>query len=109
MTDKLFYKLWTDAIAQPDREMYISEYGYPEWFNEISDDAAEITSVLCNIHDAAHMSVREIIKEFGLTQAAFAEKFCIPLRTVEDWVREKSKCADYYRLMLMQFLGVIRR
>ena len=45
MTDKLFYKLWTDAIAQPDREMYISEYGYPEWFNEISDDAAEITSV----------------------------------------------------------------
>ena len=30
MTDKLFYKLWKDALEQPDRDMYIGEYGFPE-------------------------------------------------------------------------------
>ena len=74
MTDKLFYKLWKDALEQPDRDMYIGEYGFPEWFDEISDDPSEITRVLKSIHGVAHMSVRDIILASGLTQSAFAVK-----------------------------------
>lgn len=108
MTDKLFAKLWKDALAQPDKEMYISEYGYPEFFDEISEDLQEIVDVLGNIHDVAHMSLREIIKQSGMTQAAFAEKFCIPRRTIEDWVSGKNKCRDYDRLMFCRILGILK-
>ena len=105
MTDKLFYKLWKDALAQPNKEMYIGEYGYPDWFDEISANSSEIIRILENLHEVAHMSVRDIISKTGLTQSAFAIKFCIPLRTVEDWATGKRKCADYERLMFARYLG----
>lgn len=107
--DKLFYKLWQDALAQPDRDMYIAEYGYPEWFDEISPDAGEVARILGNIHDVAHMSIRDMLSKSGLTQQAFAYKFCVPLRTVENWATGKRNCADYDRLGFAERLGFIKR
>lgn len=108
MTDKLFNKLWLDALDQPNREMYVLEYGYPDWFDEISTDASEIVQVLENIHEVAHMTVRDIIYKSGMTQAAFACHFCIPLRTVEDWATGKRKCADYQRLAFSRDLNFLK-
>lgn len=107
MNDKLFAKLWEDALKQPNKDMYIAEYGYPDWFDEISLDPAEFSRILGNIHDTAHMSIKDIITAAGLTQSAFAIKFCIPLRTVEDWATDKRKCKDYDRLMFAKLLGIL--
>ena len=106
MTDQLFYKLWRDALAQPNLEIYIGEYGYPYWFDEISEDVNEVVSTLTAIHRVAHMTVREMIKSSGLTQAAFAVKFCIPLRTVENWAMGLRQCPDYTRLLLARQLNL---
>lgn len=106
MTDKLFGKLWRDALAQPSKELYISEYGYPDWFDEIGSDISEAISVLSSIHDIAHMSIRDMVSSTGLTQSAFATKLCIPVRTVEDWVAGKRNCADYNRLAYAKCLGL---
>lgn len=108
MEEKMFYRLWRDALDQPNKEMYIGEYGYPDWFDEISLDASEIVNTLGNIHDIAHMSIRAMIKAAELTQSAFAIKFCIPLRTVEDWATGKRKCADYVRLMIAKELRLLQ-
>lgn len=108
MTDKLFLKLWKDALLQPNKELYIAEYGYPDWFERISSDEMEIIQILENIHDIAHMSVRDIISKSGLTQSAFSIRFCIPLRTVEDWATGKRKCVDYMRLMFCRDLGFLK-
>lgn len=107
MTDKLFCKLWKDALVQPNREFYIAEYGYPGWFDEISTDVSDVLHKLGNVHDVAHMSIRDILAVSGMTQAAFAEMFCIPLRTVEDWATGKRKCADYIRLMICRELKIL--
>lgn len=110
MTDKLFFSLWQDALAQPDRDMYIAEYGYPDWFDSISPDADEVVEILTNIHRAAHMSVRDLVRESGLTQSAFAVRFCIPLRTVQDWCSSGSNHREppaYLRLMIAQLLGLL--
>lgn len=107
MSDKLFAKLWHDALAQTDKEMYIAEYGNPEWFDEISTDVSEVVRILSNIHDVAHMSLRDIIKNAKLTQAAFASKFCVPLRTVENWATGNRDCKDYDRLMFARLLGLL--
>ena len=108
MTDKLFNKIWKDALEQPNKELYMAEYGYPDWFDEISQDPQEISDILGNIHEVAHMTLKEIIKRAGLTQAAFSVKFCIPIRTVEDWCSGKNKCRDYDRLMFCKILGILK-
>lgn len=107
MTDKLFNKLWLDALTQPNKELYLSEYGYPNWFDEISQEPDEIMDILGNIHDVAHMSLKDMIKQSDLSQAKFAEKFCIPKRTVENWCSGVNKCPDYTRLMIARLLGYL--
>lgn len=57
--------------------------------------------------EAAHMSVKDICKAVGLTQAGLAQRFCIPKRTVEDWCRGVRTCAPYIRLMMCELLGLI--
>ena len=107
MTDTLFAKLWRDALKQPSLEMYIGEYGCPDRFDEIGENLDEVVSTLTKIHKVAHMSVREMLKEAKLTQNAFAVKFCIPLRTVENWSAEVNKCPDYTRLLLARQLHLL--
>lgn len=110
MTDKLFNKLWLDALSQPDEEKYIAEYGYPDFFDEISNDIDEIARILKDIHKVAHMDFSEILKESGLSQRSFSEKFCISLRTVQNWSSKgsiKRKCPDWARLLFCKQLGII--
>lgn len=110
MKDKLFNKLWKDAISQPSKELYLSEYGYPDWFDEISQDPSEVMDTLGRIHDVAHMSMRDIINTAKLSQTSFADKFCIPLRTVQNWCTEAAgqrKCPDYIRLAVCRQLGIL--
>ncbi|PWM78653.1 MAG: hypothetical protein DBY32_04015 [Phascolarctobacterium sp.] len=106
MTDKLFNHLWLNALEQPNLDLYIGEYGYPDWFDEISRDAGEVVNTLTKIHRVAHMDIREIIGLVG-TQPQFAEKFCIPVRTVEGWCSGGRTCADYLRLLFARQLGLI--
>lgn len=107
MTDKLFNKLWKDALNQPSEEMYLSEYGYPDWFDEISQDPSEVIEVLRNIHRVSKMTFKDILKEAGLSQTAFSEKFCISLRTVQHWNSGDRKCPDYLRLLICKYLGIL--
>ena len=48
--------------------------------------------------------VRELCREHGLTQRALAERFGIPLRTVEDWCTGKHKCPEYVVRMMAELL-----
>ena len=107
MTYKLFNKLWKDALDQPDAERYIGEYGYPEWFDEISENLYEIVKILENIHEVAHMPFRKIIERSGLSRADFCERFCLAKSTVDKWVTGNRNCPDYYRLALCRELGIL--
>ena len=107
MTYKLFNKLWRDALNQPDAEMYVGEYGYPDWFDEISTNLYEIVKTLENIHEVAHMPFREIIKRSGLSRPDFCERFCLAKSTVDKWAIENRNCPDYYRLAICRELGIL--
>lgn len=49
-------------------------------------------------------TVRDICRAAGLTQAALADRFGIPLRTVEDWCTSRRSCAPYIRRMMVEIL-----
>ena len=66
MDDRIMSILWKAAKEQPDRDLFVAEF------------APRQISV---------SRLTEIVQKAGMTQRAFAEHFCIPLRTVEDWAR----------------------
>ena len=107
MKATLFNRLYKDAAAQPDLELYLSEYGYPDWFDDISPDFDEVIDTLRNIHYVAHLSMKDMIKSFG-TQQAFAERFCINKRTVEHWAEGTRNCPEYTKLMIAEILDVLK-
>ena len=108
MTDKQFYILVGEATGYPDRDSYISDLALSE-DDESSERPPERSAVLGEIYDACHRSVRDIVAAAGMTQRAFAERFCIPLRTVEDWCAGKRECSIYIRLMMQECLGILHR
>lgn len=113
MNDRDFNIVWGEALRSSDRDTYISEWatssiwGLPEDLTD--DDLTDIATKLGNIWDAAHMSVKEICKAAGLTQACLAQKLCAPLSTVENWCRGVNKCPNYTRLMILEKLGLLVR
>lgn len=50
------------------------------------------------------MSIREIRKVTGLTQAEFSKKFHIPKRSIENWESGKRKCPEYVNYLLQQLI-----
>ena len=107
MTKTLFLKLYHDAQAQPDTEIYIGEFGYPDYFDEISKDPDEIVKKLTEIHRVAQMSMADVIKTSELGASKFARFFDIPLHTVQNWLYGARPCPDYIKLMTAELLGLI--
>lgn len=106
-----FYILFGAATKEQDRNHYIAEWSSSSIFYpnpESPDiDAAELAESLGNIWDVAHMTTRDIRQHLGLTQAAFAERFCVPRRTVENW-EYKDKNPTYYILAIAELAGLLK-
>lgn len=111
MTNKQFYICVGEATCYADRDSFISELALSSLWedDETSEIKPERIAVLGEIYDACQRSVRDIVAAAGMTQRAFAERFCIPIRTVEDWCAGKRECSIYIRLMLQECIGIMRR
>lgn len=109
MTDTQFAFCARECAAYTDIDAYVSDMS----LSDIWDDAPEAeipasrVSDLRAVWDAVHRPVREIVSAAGMTQTAFAEHFCIPRRTVEDWCRGVRECPLYTRLMMQRILGLL--
>lgn len=58
---------------------------------------------------AEQLTIRELCREHGLTQKALAERFGIPLRTIEDWSTGKRTPPDYVVRMIQTILEYEKR
>lgn len=107
----IFTTLWADALTASDRDAYVSDWALSSiWGDDPeSEIPAERIEYLGQIWDAAHMDVKSICRAANLTQAALAQRFCIPKRTVEDWARGVRTAPDYIRLMMCELLRLVKR
>nr|DAO71905.1 MAG TPA: Regulatory protein-modification, helix-turn-helix, transcriptional regulato, DNA [Caudoviricetes sp.] len=48
--------------------------------------------------------LKELRKELGLSQVKFAERFGIPLRTIQDWEYEKREVRSYIVDMMYRII-----
>jgi len=110
MTNKQFYDLFSDALDQPDREAFVSDWVLSSIWD--TDDTADVSEDLIEqigaIWDTAHLSVREIREQSGMSRAQFAERFLISPKTLEGWELGRP-CAPYIRLMMAEILGICKR
>lgn len=62
-----------------------------------------------NSLDAANLTIKDIRAVTGLSQAAFARRFSIPRRTVENWESGVNVCPVYVRLLLAHAVGLYKQ
>lgn len=111
MTDKLFCALFAAALTSADRDAFVSDWSLSSaWGDALdADSPADRIDLLARLWDAAHLTIRDIRAHTGLSQAAFSTRYCIPVRTLEDWERGVRSCPDYLRLLLAQATGLYAR
>lgn len=111
MTDHQLYTIIADAAACINRDAFVSDWATSSIFDDSpdADIPPERVELLTNIYNAAHRSVRDIVAATGYSQRQFAQRFCIPLRTIENWCTGRRECPVYVRLMMQECLGLLRR
>lgn len=111
MNDKLFNALYTAALAADDKAAYVSDWALSSIWED--DPASEIPperiGQLEGIWDVAHLSIRAIRAALELTQVEFAQRFCVPCRTIGNWETGTSSCPSYLRLLLAESAGLYKR
>lgn len=111
MTDFQFNVLWAEALTSTDRDAFISDAALSSIWGDAPDAAIpdDRLQQLGQLWDAAHLTVKAIRAATGLSQAAFAQRFFIPRRTVENWESGTNTCPVYVRLLLAQAVGLYER
>jgi len=109
-----FALLWEAALSATDRELFVSEWRSSAIWGEPWDikekELIYIADYCMRVYEIAHMEIKEMIKKANMTQTVFAERFCIPKRTVENWCGKTSaarKPTDWQRLLIARQLGFI--
>ena len=110
MNDKQFYALWGEALNYADRDGFISDAALSSIWGDAEDAqiSADRLRELGRLWDAANMPVRRIRVHLGLTQAEFAQRYLIPMRTLQRWEKDGT-CPDCTRLLLLQVTGLYSR
>ena len=108
------YKQYNFCVAETanydDIDAYVSDLSLSSVWGDAPDAPIppERLDQLRSIYAAVNRPVREIVSAAGMTQAAFAEAFCIPLRTIENWCSGCRECPLYTRLMMQKCIGLLR-
>lgn len=108
MTNKQYYYCASHCAEYTDPDAYVSDLALSSIWGDApdADIPADRLETLRGIYAAVNRTVRQIVAASGLTQAAFAERLCIPLRTVEDWCRGLRECPAYVRLLVQESLDL---
>ena len=110
MTDYQFCALFSAAHESNYRLEYVADAAQSNiWGNMQEDTLLERIDAVGAIWDVAHTTIRDIRAATGLSQVAFAQRYCIPRRTIEEWEAGRRKCPPYLRLLLAQSVGIYKK
>lgn len=108
MTNKQYYYCASHCADYTDPTAYISDLALSDVWGDApdADIPADRLDTLRDIYAAVTRPIRQIVATTGLSQAAFAESLCIPLRTVQDWCCGLREPPVYVRLLIQESLGL---
>lgn len=108
MNDIQFKTCYIEAVTMNDKDAYLSDMALSSIWNdaEDADVPQERLEELGRIWDVAHMSMRDIRKSCGMTQASFAQKFLIPKRTIENWESDVNTPPAYVKILIAKAMNL---
>lgn len=111
MTDKEIYHLFCEAANYTDPDAFVSDITFPllDQDNPGQKAGAEIFGQLRTIWHIANDPFRAFLSCIGLTQTQCSLRFCVPLRTVQDWAGGRRNPPIYVRLMMAELEGLFSR
>ena len=108
MTNRQYYYCASHCADYTDPNTYVYDVAASDIWGDApdADIPADRLDALRGLYAAVTRPMREIVAATGLSQAAFAQRLCIPLRTVEAWCRGIRESPVYVRLLIQQALGL---
>jgi hypothetical protein len=109
--DRLFHKIWNvscdydefssfyNSITSIKSKNYIDLYKY-------GFDLDLIYDTLRFIHKYSHYSFSDFLDEYKIKKATISHRFCVPIRTIENWCNGSGKCAPYVMLMILECYNI---
>lgn len=107
MKYKDFYTCYGEALAESDRDTFVSDWSLSSIFPEDSD-LLENAELAGNIWDIAHMTIKDLCQQTGISQAAIGYRFCVPYRTVQQWYAGDRSCPEYVKIAMADSLGLLK-
>lgn len=109
MTINQYHFALTEIENYTDRDAFVSDLALSSAFPEDSD-LSVTASELILIWDAYHMTIRDLRTASGLSRMDFSRRFCIPIRSVENWECKgpnARECPVYVRLLIAEAIGLM--
>lgn len=109
MTINQYHLALIEIDHYTDRDAFVSDLSLSSAFPEESD-LTETVSELSMIWEAYHMTIRDLRTAAGLSRTDFSRRFCIPIRTIENWEctgPNARECPGYVRLLIAEALGLM--
>lgn len=106
MTINQYHLALTEIENYTDRDAFVSDLALSSAFPEESD-LTETVSELSMIWESYHMTIRDLRTASGLSRMDFSRRFCIPIRTIENWEctgPNARECPVYVRLLIAEAL-----
>ena len=106
INNKQRYTAVSEAANYGSVSIYVSDLSLSSIWDDSEglDIPPERIAWLSDIWHVVNESTRWLRQRSGMTQAAFAERFCIPLRTVENWEGNVSSPPVYVKLLIYDAL-----
>lgn len=110
MTNKEIYHFFCETGNYTDPDAYASDValsllGPDDPEQEVDMELFEHLRTLWHV---ANDPFKTLLERMGINQAQCSVRFCIPLRTVQDWAGERRTPPPYVRLMMAELTGVVR-
>ena len=109
MTINQYHLALTEIENYTDRDAFVSDLALSSAFPEDSD-LSVTASELILIWEAYHMTIRDLRTASGLSRTDFSRRFCIPIRSVENWEctgPNARECPVYVRLLIADAIGLM--
>ncbi len=107
LTYKEFHKLWSAACKEPNLNECLKQSlhagGKSEFkFEKAGLDYPNAVTLLSSIHKLSHTSFKDLLEKIGKRKCEISDRYCIPIRTIEEWYSGNNRCPDYFRLILIR-------
>lgn len=110
MTNKQIYRLYGETSNYTDPDAFASDAALS--ILDPDDPGQEVDMALFEqlrvLWHVANDPFKSLLGRMGLKQTECSTRFCIPLRTVQDWAGERRTPPPYVRLMMAEAVGIVK-